>query len=99
MPKAMSSLARGLDAWAEDQLANRFPGLAKLHVRTLYRYAALTTTLAWLVLRIPAWGPRGVRVVLGLLASWLLAVLVIDVAATQVRLRRKQRPVPRTRRR
>ncbi len=91
MPKAGTSLTRRLDAWAEGQLARRFPRLARLPARTLYQYLALVTTLAWLVLRIPRWGPRLVREDLGLLAFMFMAMLVVDQVATQVRRRRQRR--------
>ena len=90
MIKSGPSLTRRLDAWAEGLVVRRFPRSAGLNVRTLYRYLVLPTTLAWLVLRITRWGPRELRVVLGGLALWLLAVLLVDQIATQVRRRRKQ---------
>ena len=96
MPKPEASLTRRLDAWAEAALAKRFPMLAKLHPRTLYRYEALTVTVAYLVLRIPRWGPRGLRVFLGVMATWLLGVLVVDQVATRVRRRRAKISQTRT---
>jgi hypothetical protein len=90
MSKPESSFPRRLDAWAFHKLDKRFPRIARLQGRTLYRYAALATTVAWLILRVPRWGARELRLLLGAMSLWLLAVLVVDQVATQVRRRRKQ---------